>query len=76
VNILKAKGPAINEDFSDCKLKPKSFVFFEYDDIKDFLMAIARGEDGDFLYQKYEPPAKVTINGELVLSVGPSCCNL
>jgi hypothetical protein len=23
-----------------------------------------------------EPPAKVTINGELVLSVGPSCCNL
>jgi hypothetical protein len=51
-----------------------AFQVFYLDKVEIGLLGISNFDT--FFRLLWEPPAKVTINEELVLSVGPSCCNL
>ncbi len=42
-----------------CVLRPNTFVFLNYDDIKNYVGAMARGEDQDFLFDKYKKANKI-----------------
>jgi hypothetical protein len=56
------------ERTSRCVLKPNTFVFNDYEDLMNYRRAIARGDDQDFLFDKYTKAKK--IRSSLQVGVG------